>query len=101
MSGSTRGARPKPPSRREDCLDGKIVLDAETTAGPNLMITAVALMPLLHSAFAPRWRWGGFALAITSGQEQRGAHRGPGRKAEAGGTQGLSWGVGNNTLVVS
>ena len=31
--------------RPEDCLDGKIVLEAETTAGPNLMITKLALVP--------------------------------------------------------
>jgi len=30
---------------REDCLDGRLVLDAETTAGPNLMITDVVLLP--------------------------------------------------------
>jgi beta-galactosidase len=30
---------------REDCLDGKVVLEAEPTAGPNLQVTAIALMP--------------------------------------------------------
>jgi hypothetical protein len=31
--------------RLEDCLDGKIVLEAEATSGPNLMITDLALLP--------------------------------------------------------
>ena len=31
--------------RLEDCLDGKIELDAEATAGPNLMIEELALIP--------------------------------------------------------
>ena len=31
--------------RREDCLDGKIVIEAESTAGPNLMIEELALIP--------------------------------------------------------
>ena len=30
---------------REDCLDGKLVLAAEPTTGPNLMITDVVLLP--------------------------------------------------------
>jgi len=30
---------------REDCLDGKIVLEAEPTSGPNLQVTGVALVP--------------------------------------------------------
>lgn len=30
---------------REDCLDGKIVLEASPTAGPNLQVTAIALVP--------------------------------------------------------
>ena len=30
---------------REDCLDGKLVLTAEPTTGPNLMITDVVLLP--------------------------------------------------------
>jgi hypothetical protein len=33
------------PLRREDSLDGIIVLEAETTAGPNLMITDLAIVP--------------------------------------------------------
>jgi beta-galactosidase len=30
---------------REDCLDGKVVLEAVPTSGPNLQLTAIALMP--------------------------------------------------------
>lgn len=30
---------------REDCLDGKIALEATATAGPNLQVTAIALVP--------------------------------------------------------
>ncbi len=33
------------PIRREDCLDGEIVLEAEATAGPDLMITDLAWVP--------------------------------------------------------
>ncbi len=31
--------------RREDCQDGKVVLEADSTAGPNLMIEELALIP--------------------------------------------------------
>lgn len=33
------------PIRLEDCLDGKIVLEAEVSSGPNLMMTDLVLMP--------------------------------------------------------
>ena len=33
------------PVTRENCLDGKIVVDVECTSGPNLMIDKVILSP--------------------------------------------------------
>ena len=33
------------PLRREDSLDGIIELEADVTAGPNLMITDLAIVP--------------------------------------------------------
>jgi hypothetical protein len=33
------------PIRREDCLGGKLFIEAEKTAGPNLMISEIALVP--------------------------------------------------------
>jgi beta-galactosidase len=34
------------PISRENCLDGKIEVDIQTTSGPNLMITEMALLPV-------------------------------------------------------